>query len=89
MNSNATQGTAGTAYGAAGAITVILAFVLARYGIQLTDAVCAAITLLLGYGIHWLAMVVIAGSSNGVVVTSPAVAASANAVEPGGEKAAN
>ncbi len=73
MNSNATQGTALSAYGAAASITVILVWILSLHGIQITDPVSEAIGSLLGYAIHYIAMLIIGRSGNGVVVTQPAV----------------
>jgi len=67
MNSNATQGTALSAYGAGGLIITILTWLLSQHGVQVPDQVALAGGSLLGYGIHWVAMLVIGRSGQGVV----------------------
>lgn len=73
MNSNATQGTAAGSYGAGGLIATILVWLLSLRGVAVPDNVALAMGVLLGYVTHAIAMIVIARSGKGMVVTQPAI----------------
>ena len=71
MNSNATQGTAAGAYTGGGGIVIVLVWVLSLYHIEVPDAVTAALTPMLGYVIHFIAMLVIGRSTQPKVNSTP------------------
>ena len=72
MNSNTTQATAAGSYGAGGLIVTIVVWLLSLRGIMVPDQVALASGALIGYGIHWVSMVVIGRGSSGAGAEAPA-----------------
>lgn len=52
---NTNLGTAGASGGAAGSVTILIAWILSGFHVQLPPEVAAAMVSLLGIGIHYLA----------------------------------
>ena len=67
-------GTTAAAGGAGGAMTVVLVWLAAQYGVQVPGEVAASVAILLGTALHWLATI---KAPTPVVspVTAPVVAA--------------
>ena len=70
-------GTTAAAGGAGGAMTVVLVWLAAQYGVQVPGEVAASVAILLGTALHWLATIKAPILPTPVVspVTAPVVAA--------------